>query len=131
MDIDFKDAARRHKDCAELLYQEQCWGDADHLYGFSAECTLKSLMITLGASTNANGELGRQYWVHINKLWDEYNSFLSGRGQSRYVLSPQNPFANWDISQRYANSEDFDRAFVDPHRRAMQHLFRLLQQAGV
>jgi hypothetical protein len=30
MNLDFKNAARRHHDSADLLYKEKFWGDADH-----------------------------------------------------------------------------------------------------
>jgi hypothetical protein len=74
-------------------------------------------MVELGAPTTESNDLeDKRHRKHINALWNEYNSFVSGRNQSRYVLSPQNPFNNWDIAQRYAGSKDFDRNFVEPHR---------------
>ena len=131
MNVDFKNAARRHNDRAELLYKKQYWGDADHLYGLSAECVLKAIMIALGAPAKLDGPRKKLYRQHINKLWAEYSSFVSGRNQSRYCVSPQNPFADWDIAQRYVNSKYFDQSFVDPHRRETLGLFKLLQQAAV
>ena len=38
---DFSDAHVRHWRDAELLYAARCWGNADQLYGFSAECGLR------------------------------------------------------------------------------------------
>jgi hypothetical protein len=85
-------------------------------------------MIALGAPTKSDDLKENQHRKHIKALWHEYNSFVSGRNQP-YVLSPQNPFADWDIAQRYAGSKYFDRNIVDPHRKEAKSLFKLLQQA--
>lgn len=131
MGIDFKNAARRHHQSAELLYQKDFWGDADHLYRFSAECVLKAIMIALNAQ-NKSGDLKKdRHRQHINVLWNEYNSFVNGRNNAGYALSGPNPFADWDIAQRYAGSKDFSRELVEPHRNAIAPLFKLLDKARV
>lgn len=130
MDLDFKNAARRHHASAELLYKKKYWGDADHLYGFAAECALKAIMVHFGAPTKSEDLKQNRHRKHIDALWHEYNNFLSGRNQAAYVLSPQNPFADWDIAQRYVGSKYFDKNCVDPHRQTSQDLLKLLQQAG-
>ncbi len=45
---DFLDAHHRHRADAELLFEHDRWANADRLYGFSAECSLKAVMTTLG-----------------------------------------------------------------------------------
>jgi len=128
MSIDFKNAARRHYASAELLYKNQYWGDADHLYGFAAECLLKAIMVALGAPTKSDDLKKDSHRRHIDGLWGEYNSFVSGRNQSNYLVSIDNPFANWDVAQRYAGSQYFDNSLVMPHREATEKLLKLLQQ---
>ena len=44
MKADFLDAHQRHWDDAEHLLQAQRWANADHLYGFAAECGLKAVV---------------------------------------------------------------------------------------
>lgn len=41
--VDFADAHRRHWGDAELLFRSRRLGNADHLYGLSAECGLKAV----------------------------------------------------------------------------------------
>ena len=48
MNTDFLDAHYRHWEDAELLFNAKHWANADHLYGFSAECGLKQLMKKFG-----------------------------------------------------------------------------------
>lgn len=45
MNTDYLDAHERHWDDAELLKATARHANADHLYGMSAECGLKCLMI--------------------------------------------------------------------------------------
>jgi hypothetical protein len=52
---DFADAHRRHWEDAELLFAHDRWANADQLYGFSAECGLKTVMQALGMNTDAAG----------------------------------------------------------------------------
>ena len=40
---DFSNAHNRHWQDAELLFCDRRWANADHLYGFSAECGLKAV----------------------------------------------------------------------------------------
>ena len=46
--VNFTEAHRRHWKDAKLLYAHRRWGNADHLFGFSAECGLKAVMTRLG-----------------------------------------------------------------------------------
>lgn len=119
MDIDFKNAARRHNESAKLLYDKKFYGDSDHLYGLAAECGLKAIMVKLGAPTKNDDLKKDAHRKHMDKLWDEYNSFLNGRTASNYSLPFQeNPFKDWHIDQRYAGSKHFDQDRVQPHQQA-------------
>mgnify|MGYP000924639703 FL=1 len=81
----FLDAHERHREDGERLYQARRWANADHLYGLSAECGLKAVMAKLGMPTDRQGSpTQRQYKVHVDRLWDEFLTFLEGR-KARYV----------------------------------------------
>ncbi len=106
MSTDFKDASARHFEDAELLLAQTParHANADHLFGVSAECSLKAVMVGLGmvvttdASPNDKG-----HKLHMPKLWAAFQSFARGQLASRYLepLDKQNPFADWDVEQRY------------------------------
>jgi len=53
---DFYDAHERHWVDAELLRDKERWANADHLYGFAAECGLKRLMLAFGMTLDASGK---------------------------------------------------------------------------
>ncbi len=41
MNTNYKNAARRHYEDAEILFNRLRWANADQLYGLAAECGLK------------------------------------------------------------------------------------------
>lgn len=90
---DFKDAARRHWEDAELLGSHNRWPNADHLYGFAAECALKAVMVGLGMQLGPDGKPPKPYAVHIHQLWDQFLIFANGKSQAGYaaMLQPSNP----------------------------------------
>lgn len=132
MNSDFKDAHERHWEDAELLYGNQRWANADHLYGMAVECGLKHLMIAFGMPIGRTGNPSRQDdWVHANGIWARYEAYRSGHPQgTRFALPPGgNPFSNWTASQRYAHRSNFNRARVNQHRQGAQQVRALLQRA--
>lgn len=52
---DFGDAHLRHWEDAEFLLSDRRFGNANHLYGFSAECGLKAIMRALGMKVDQSG----------------------------------------------------------------------------
>lgn len=115
---DFFDAHQRHYDDAKSLYARQRWANADHLFGVSAECGLKALIVAIKGGALAGNERR-----HINEAskptnaWDIFESYLSGHSLgTKYTLPSANPFLDWDVSDRYAHQSYFDSAVVDPHR---------------
>jgi len=94
-------------------------------------------MVGLGARTKSSGDL-KKHSVHINKLWNEFMTFANGRNGTNYVgyLSSQNPFEDWDASQRYAKTSEFHHRGAPPHPRLTPHqsaasriVKKVLQQA--
>lgn len=120
MNPDFADAAERHWEDAHFLYQDGRIANADHLLGLSAECSLKAIMLGLGMQLNETTgapAVGR-HRVHIDKLWDEFQTFATDRGGARYaaILSGASaPFDGWSVNDRYASSSDIQEGTVWVH----------------
>ena len=116
---DFANAHVRHWRDAELLFQAGRWANADQLYGLSAECVLKAVMVADGLPVVTDGSpRDRKYRTHVNTLWDKFLAFVQGRqtGQLLHHLPQCNPFASWSIRNRYANGVHFNEQSVDRHR---------------
>jgi hypothetical protein len=121
MSTDFRDASERHFDDAEALRSLQRIANADHLYGVSAECSLKAVMVALGMATKPDGAPeDRGHKVHMPELWAAFQSFAEGCLASRYMepLDHRNPFADWFIDQRYAVRSAISVKAMDGHRNA-------------
>lgn len=120
MPTDYRDAAERHWEDAGCLLADNRAANADHLFGLSAECALKAMMMGLGMPLRPDGAPKEsRHRVHINDLWDEFVSFASSRGGARcttYVDGISNPFDDWNVAQRYAHRADIPRAAVDRHK---------------
>jgi hypothetical protein len=130
MQRDFYAAYRRHWNDAEYLYNASRMANADHLYGYSAECGLKYLMQLFGMHFDPiTGDPPRQKRVHINQLWDYYETYITGIAAADYTLCQPNPFDDWDISDRYAHERNFDQIHVDQHKRGAEAVQMLIQKA--
>lgn len=132
MEADFLDAHHRHLGDAETLFQKQRWANADHLYGMAVECGLKRLMMVFGMPYDAERDRPRQIEdrVHANGVWLRFESYRGGRVEGTdYTLSPNNPFANWDVSDRYANRSSFNEEHVQAHKSGAERVAILVRQA--
>lgn len=103
MSNDFRDASERHFADANLLRHEGRNANADHLYGLSAECSLKAIMEALGMKIKNGIPDDKGHKVHMPELWAAFQSFAQGRLAARYQepLDHDNPFADWIVDQRY------------------------------
>ncbi len=134
MDTDFFDAHERHLEDAETLQRNGRLANADHLYGISAECGLKRLMRAFEMPFDSGQDRPRDHKdrVHIDKIWQRYEVYRSGHHRgSGYALSPQNPFADWHVNQRYANHSNFDTARVRQHEEGAGMVRELVKKAGL
>lgn len=115
---DFLDAHQRHWHDAEHLFQAQRWANADHLYGMAAECGLKRLMMRFGMEVNSAGSpTDTKDWKHANNIWARFESYRSGRAEGvGYELPTNNPFSDWDVSDRYAHQSKFNQVKVQSHQ---------------
>lgn len=118
MKEDYTAAAKRHWKDAGLLDEEERWENADHHYGFAAECALKSALERMGFFRD-------EHRKHINVLW---NKMQATAFQKRFpglvgLLSGANRFADWDVEQRYeadgAVTEEAMRAHKDCAQRLL------------
>lgn len=108
--VDFKAAALRHFVDAELLAKEGRAPNAGQLYGFTAECGLKALLVAHGLPTEATGDIRRKPDTGIRKHMptlaqaaSTLTVFPDGRGATRYVsmLTDLAHFNDWSIEHRY------------------------------
>lgn len=129
---DYYDAAQRHWDDANHLLTEVRLPNADQLFGLSAECALKAIMLALGMPMH-NGRPVSKKHGHINLLWDEFITFANGKGQAHYAaaLGTTNPFVNWDVGQRYEHGSAINMQIVDDHKKSAEIAYSCLTQAVV
>jgi hypothetical protein len=128
----FLRAFERHLKDGEILFTCRRLANADHLYGCSAECGLKRLMLAFGMPLEPGGTgkpQKRDDLVHADKIWDRYQVYRAGYSSTRYMLSQQNPFYNWSINDRYADESGFDLAYVEPHKNAAREVETIIIQA--
>lgn len=129
--VDFADAHRRHWEDAELLFGHSRLGNADQLYGFSAECGLKAVMAGLGMMLDPSGRPPRKYREHVQVLWLLFREFASRHGGGRYAnrLPAENPFSNWSHHDRYARKGYAGSTEVSEHRAGARQVRRMVQMA--
>lgn len=121
MSTNYREAAVRHFIDGDTLRSWLRHPNADQLYGLSAECSLKAVMIGLGMkTTNAGAPRDRGHKVHMPELWMAFQSFAEGRLASRYIepLAHLNPFDDWRVDQRYWASSVIGAARANNHRNA-------------
>ncbi|MFD0391323.1 hypothetical protein ACFQ4K_31330 [Tistrella bauzanensis] len=106
MPPDFADAHERHWQDARSLSSAGRLPNADHLYGFSAECGLKALMVCFGMTMGTDGPVDRKDREHIDRLFQRYESYRSNSrhpSAAAYTITSTTAFDDWHASQRYAN----------------------------
>ncbi|MGE4297110.1 MAG: hypothetical protein AB7E47_03695 [Desulfovibrionaceae bacterium] len=131
MDVDFFDAHARHWQDAEILEHASRFANADHLFGFSAECGLKGLMHCFGMRTDASGSpTDSKDKRHANAIWDRFEAYRAGHQTgAAYTLPRSNPFSNWNVDQRYANQRNFDAKLVAKHKSGATSVNNLIEKA--
>lgn len=129
--VDFAAAHDRHWSDAELLFGHKRPGNADHLYGFSAECGLKAVMRSLGMEVDSSGDpIEKKYRKHVKDLWPEFREFAHGRTAGRYLslLPREDPFSDWSHNDRYAAHGYASAASLGRHRDAARTIRRMVQK---
>ena len=120
---DYTDAHRRHWEDAELLFERERWANADHLYGFSAECGLKAVLDAEGQSIEGG------FRKHVQDLWPTFISFAQGLPDARHLraIPAGEPFRNWSHHDRYAHRCYANRNVAEPHRVAARDIRAMVQ----
>ncbi len=129
MPNDFGIAAARHFRDGILLQTNSRIDNADQLFGFAAECGIKTaLMAVLGVA--ANGELAQKYRLHVRDLWERVPlQSLQGRFSALVtVLKFLRPFENWSTDQRYGPDAVVTEQILAQHHRAAE---RVLVSVGI
>lgn len=132
MTADYLDAHERHWVDANGLFNAQRWANADYLYGIAAECGLKRLMLAFGMpyDTASDRPSQRNDLQHVNGIWARFESYRCGHHQGAgYALTASNPFADWDVAQRYAHQSNFDRTRAEGHQGGATLVRSLVQKA--
>lgn len=126
MPEDFPASAVRHWRDGNLLQDNGRTANADQLYGFAAECALKSVLILAAGGVD---EFQRQ---HIDVLWDRMPLLRVHRGYPSVVavLRRANPFADWTTNQRYGADGLVRLPAVVLHRQAAARLLGAVGLTG-
>jgi len=133
--VNFFHAAKRHYNDAELLLNHKREANAGHLYGFASECGIKQLLVVHGLPTNPiTGDIIEnrpyQYRVHLDRLINSMNIFLSGRDGAKYLamIPSIGCYANWRVDHRYFVDSALPASVAD-WRKAAEEVIRMLFQA--
>lgn len=117
-------AARRHFDDGKCLFDQggRHLAGADHLFGLAVECALKrnlekAHLLTLSPDGRPREENLKGGHGHCPGIWTEYLIYL-GNVRTLPPISRDNPFNDWDISDRYADGRAMDLGRVERHRNA-------------
>lgn len=125
----FREAAQRHYGDATRLLNQGRLGGADHLYGLSAECALKAILVGLRVIPPDGPPPMSRYRKHIDQLWAQFAIYMRGPGGAAYSLPAQSPFDDWAVEQRYDGDATFTSSRVQAHQAGATTAGRLMEQA--
>jgi hypothetical protein len=141
--INFHQSAKRHfYDADLLLMHHERSANAGQLYGFAAECGIKSLLIWQGYPSEPTGDLKKRksnekgnqnFRKHIHELVQNIHSletFLDGRSGARYrvMLPSLHTFSDWHTDQRYYADSALPKSTPN-WRQSAEEIMRMLDQA--
>ncbi len=131
---DFEDSAKRHWSDAKLLIENNRLPNADQVFGLSAECALKYIMLKNGLVLEDGKPKEKKFRKHIDELWDHFRDFIENRNGVFFMSFTgigSNPFHDWDIGQRYHNSQYIRLESVKNHEKAVDNIIDLLYQTDM
>lgn len=128
----YAEAALRHWNDAQLLEKENRVENADHHYGFAAECAIKKVLVALPAFSN-KGELDDSYRKHVNILWEKvnYQSLQKSYPLLSALLKSTNHFSDWHVNQRYVADGLITKAALELHKKFAIRLLGSVNLLGV
>jgi hypothetical protein len=140
--VDFPSAAKRHWQDASSLEVSGRAANAGQLYGFSAECGIKALLVALGYPTDADGSPARtppagtpQVRKHIHQLVSiigNIQSDIVGRSGAKYSAMFPNitNFANWSTDHRYWTDTAIPNS-LPAWKAAAKEVMKILDEASL
>jgi len=130
---EFGTAAMRHFRDGQLLYADRRISNADQLYGFAAECAIKSALVGLPACA-PGGILANRYREHVDQLWDlvPLQAMQRRYGTLLAVLKGfRAPFADWSTDQRYGPDDAVTEAAATAHQSVARRVLGSVGLLGV
>lgn len=114
-------AAKRHFEDGKCLFDRggRHLPGADQLFGLAVECALKrnlakTNLLTITQDGRPHQENLKGGSGHCPGIWAEYLIYL-GEARNLPPISKDNPFNDWDISDRYADGRAMDFGRVERH----------------
>lgn len=128
----YADAALRHWHDAQLLEKENRVENADHLYGFVAECAIKKVLVILPAFSTT-GMLEAAYKEHVNILWGKvkHQSLQKSYPALSALLKSTNQFSDWHVKQRYFSDRTISKVAMESHKKSASRLLGSANIIGV
>jgi len=134
--VDFHHAGKRHFADAELLLEHTRNATAGQLYGFAAECGIKTLLVWSGYPTDpVSGEIverrkEKKFRKHIHELVRNSNmlhTYLDGRGAAKYLamIPSIEDLSDWRTDHRYYTDAALPPSLLK-WRQASQEILRML-----
>ncbi|MEW2548603.1 hypothetical protein AB0910_23010 [Streptomyces sp. NPDC047002] len=150
----FAAASRNHYRAAALAAERGLRTSADHLAGLAAECGIKAILADfLGSRLNTRNRLENaevatvkgapgnrtrkpQEHGHLPELWEHLTAVAhrrrgGGAGALFTQLIWNNPFAGWDVGDRYCDGTALTDAVIDRHLKAAYDLIAAHEQASI
>lgn len=127
----YASAAVRHWKDAELLESENRVENADHHYGFAAECAIKKALVAFPAFS-ASGVLSAAYKEHINVLWGKVGRQSLQRAHPNLfaILKASKAFSDWSVNQRYFVDGAVTSAALASHKQTAKRLLGAVNLSG-
>lgn len=128
----FDVAAVRHFRDGGFLSERGSLENADQLYGFAAECGIKSALVTLPGCLQA-GHLSNKYREHVDRLWDLaalQSLHRRYRGLSAILRGLGKPFSDWSTDHRYGPDGSVTSEVLERHREAAKRILGSLGLTG-
>lgn len=124
-------AAFRHWRDAQVLEKESCVENADHHFGFAAECAIKKVLTRFPAFSTV-GQLEKPYKEHINLLWGKvsHQSLQKSYPGLLAILKATNTFSDWDVNQRYSADGSISNAAMASHKKSASRLLGAANLSG-
>lgn len=112
--VNMKASARRHLEAADKLKSSNRGDVAGYLYGISAECAIKAMMIDLRIKEKKDRR-DDPYYLHFPALKTTLQDKLQGRLAAPLikVLSDRTFFANWSIEMRYSKGDEIKNTWIE------------------